>query len=53
MVHCLRNQSTFRAKCSNKLILVQNSEIYTHTAPGLLNINKLLHTDVNSLTTLT
>lgn len=36
-------------KYSNKLILIQNSEIYTSFTPGLLNVN-IFHTGANSLT---
>ena len=32
--------SILRGKYNNKLILVQNSEIYTHYMPGLINVNK-------------
>jgi len=37
-------------KYRGKLILTQNSEIYTSFTPGLLNVNKPFHTGANSLT---
>jgi len=40
--------SIFRGKYNNKLILLQNSEIYTHYMSGLINVSKLFESDTKS-----
>jgi hypothetical protein len=47
---CYKHHTQGFIKYSSKLILAQNSEMYTHFASELLNAKKLFHSDANSLT---